>query len=174
MNYKISRNLEYALMALRYMSERKNQCVSAREMAQVFQCPFHPFSRVLQKLADHKLIISQKGIGGGYTFSANLDRLSMYELMSLVLPPTEIAACLSGYCNLLDHCNIQNPIHYLNKKFMEFYKTLNVKEILSCGDGKTTHSKKILNHLVSETSKIPKSIKRKQKELVKTYYTGPV
>ena len=52
MNYRISRNLEYALMALTYMSERKNQCVSAREMVQVFQCPFHPFSRVLQKLAD--------------------------------------------------------------------------------------------------------------------------
>jgi len=167
MNYKVSRNLEYALMALRYMSERKNQCVSAREMIRVFQCPFHPFSRVLQKLADHNLVVSRKGIGGGYTFTASLDQLSMYELMSVILPPTEIAACLSGYCNLLDHCNIQDPIHYLNKKFVEFYKTLNVREILNCGGGKANHSKKSLNNLVRETSRILKPIKRKQKDMGK-------
>ena len=133
MNYKVSRNLEYALMALTYMSERKNQCVSAREMVQTFHCPFHPFSRVLQKMADHGLIKSKKGIGGGYVFTKNLDSLSLYELMSIVLPSIEIAACLSGHCDLLKHCNIQDPIHYLNKRFVEFYKALNVEEILNCG-----------------------------------------
>ena len=90
--------------------------------------------------------------------------------MSVVLPPTEIAACLSGYCNLLDHCNIQDPIHYLNKKFMEFYKTLNVKEILKCGDMENTNSKPSLRNLISDTVKNPQQIKkRKQKDLAKRY-----
>ena len=132
MNYKISRNLEYALMALAYMSKRKNYCVSAREMTETFNCPFHPFSRVLQKMADGGFIQSQKGIGGGYIFSCSLDKMSLYELMSVVLPPVELADCLSGYCHLLDHCNIRSPIHYLNKKFLQFYKTLSLKEILTC------------------------------------------
>ena len=85
MNYRISRNLEYALMALGYMSERKNQCVSAKEMVQAFNCPFHPFSRVLQKLADHELVLSRKGLGGGYVFTKDLDELSLYKLMSILL-----------------------------------------------------------------------------------------
>ena len=134
MNYRISRNLEYALMALAYMSKRKNHCVSSREMTQNFHCPFHPFSRVLQKMAEHHLIESRKGIGGGYVLTKNLDEFSLYKLMSVVLPSIEIAACLSGHCDLLEHCNIKNPVHYLNKKFVEFYKTLNVAEILSCCD----------------------------------------
>lgn len=136
MNYKISRNLEYALMALSYMSERRHQCVSAREMVQTFHCPFHPFSRVLQKMADHRLIKSRKGIGGGYVFTKSLDGISLYKLMSIVLPPIEIAACLYGHCDLLEHCNIQSPVHYLNKRFIEFYKTLNIEEILNCGSTK--------------------------------------
>ena len=166
MNYKISRNLEYALMALSYMSERKNQCVSAREMTQSFHCPFHPFSRVLQKLADHELILSRKGIGGGYIFTKNLDELSLYKLMSIILPPIEIAACLFGYCDLLENCNIRSPIHYLNKKFVEFYKTLSVKEILSCGDMKNFDSEKPLNKFVSKTLKNSQPLKKgRQKNL---------
>lgn len=153
MNYRISRNLEYALIALSYMSERRNQCVSAKEMVQVFDCPFHPFSRVLQKLADHNLISSKKGIGGGYVLTKNLDKLSFYELMSFVLPPIEIAACLSGYCDLLENCNIRNPIHYLNKKFVAFYKTLSVKDILSCGDMKNFNSDESLGDLTDRVSK---------------------
>lgn len=133
MNYRISRNLEYALMALSYMSERKNLCISAKEMVQVFQCPFHPFSRVLQKMADQDFIRAKKGIGGGYILSKNLSRLSLYTLMRGVLPPLEIAACLTGHCNLLEHCNIQSPVHYLNKRFLEFYRTLKVQDILNCG-----------------------------------------
>ncbi len=133
MNYKISRNLEYALMALSYMSERKNKCVSAKEMSQVFHCPFHPFSRVLQKMADHSLVKSRKGIGGGYILTQNLNKLSLYKIMSIVLPPLEFSACMSGHCDLLEHCNIQNPVLYLNKRLVDFYQTLNVKEILTCG-----------------------------------------
>lgn len=150
MNYKISRNLEYALMALAYMSKRKNHCVSAREMVQSLQCPFHPFSRVLQKMADNHLIQSKKGIGGGYILNKNPKEMSLYSLMSAVLPPIEFAACLSGHCNLLEHCNVQNPILYLNKKFLEFYKTINIQEILN-GEHKDSHSDK--NFIKKQTKK---------------------
>ena len=135
MSYKISRNLEYALMALSYMSQA-NGYVSAREMTQKLACPFHPFSRVLQKLVEKKFIESRQGIQGGYILTYDLKELSLYQLMLAVLPPLEIAACFSGSCDLLEYCNIRNPVHYLNKKFLEFYKSLNVQEVLNCGQTK--------------------------------------
>ena len=168
MNYKISRNLEYALMALSYMSEHKNQCVSAREMVQTFHCPFHPFSRVLQKLADQAVIESKKGIGGGYVFKSNLSEFSLYKLMSIVLPPIEIAACLSGHCDLLENCNIKNPVHYLNKKFVEFYKALNVQDILNCGDIKNFNPGKSLKNLANKNVKIQRELKTENKEFNQT------
>ena len=130
MNYRISRNLEYALMALSYMSERPGSCVSAREITQQLNCPFHPFSRVMQKLVDHEIVVSKQGIKGGYFLNKNLEELSFYQLMKAVLPPIEIADCISGSCDLLQSCNIKSPMHGLNKRFLDFYKTLNVREIL--------------------------------------------
>ena len=137
MNYRISRNLEYALMALSYMSERREDCVSAREMTQQLKCPFHPFSRMLQKLVDYKVIVSKQGIKGGYLLNKNLEDLSLYQLMTAILPPLEIADCLSGHCDLLQHCNIKSPVRYLNRKFLDFYKALSVREILGSGSYKT-------------------------------------
>ena len=154
MNYKISRNLEYALMALSYMSKQKNTCVSAREMVHIFHLPFHPFSRVMQKLADQGFIQSKKGLGGGYIFTKNLKNLSLYTLISAILPPIEIATCLSGYCHLFNYCNIQKPIHYLNKKFLEFYKTLSLEEILNCDRTQSSfHNKKNLKPYSYKTIK---------------------
>ena len=136
MNYRMGRNLEYALMALNYMLERRGSCVSAREMTRQLHCPFHPFSRVLQKLVDHKIIISKQGIKGGYLLNKNLEELSLYQLLQAVLPSTEIADCLSGHCDLLQNCNIKSPVRHLNRKFFEFYKALNVCEILGSGSYK--------------------------------------
>ena len=130
MNYRISRDLEYALMALNYISEKQGSCVSAREMTQKLKCPFHPFSRVLQKLVSQRIVVSKQGIKGGYLLQKDLKDLSLYQLMRAVLPPVEIADCISGSCDLLQYCNIKSPIHYLNKKFLDFYKTLSVSDIL--------------------------------------------
>lgn len=157
MNYKISRSMEYALMALSYMSTRPNQCISAREMTQNLHCPFHPFSRVLQKMTDQDLIQAKKGIGGGYIFSTNPYQLSLYTLMKALLSPIEIAACLSGHCDLLEHCNIRNPIHYLNKKILEFYKTLNVQDILNCGQINPSN-KRFINKNYQKKMKATKKI----------------
>ena len=65
-------------MALSYMSERSNDPVSAREITEYLNCPFHPFSRVLQKLVDQEIIVSKQGIKGGYFLNKNLEELSFY------------------------------------------------------------------------------------------------
>ena len=129
MYQKIHRSLEYALMALQYMSDKKDERVSVREMSDYLHCPFDPFSKVMQKMAEAKIIHSKKGVGGGYCFSGNLKDISVYELMFAVLPSTEIADCLSGSCQLLNFCNIKKPILNLNQQLNDFYKGISVESL---------------------------------------------
>ena len=130
MNYRLNRNLEYALMALDYMSCREEGWVSVREMVDDLGCPFDPFSRVMQNLVSAGWVLSRKGIGGGYHLSGELDGFSLYDLMSVILNPVEIASCLSGYCDLSENCNIQTPVKKLNRKFMDFYRSILITELL--------------------------------------------
>ena len=131
MNYRISRQLEYALMALDYMSSRKGQRVAVKEIVEKLHCPFDPLSRVLQKMADQGIVQSQKGLGGGYCFSGDLSALSFYDLMVIILQPIEVVSCLSGDCELLETCNIRTPIRVFNDRLKDFYKSLSVQEILN-------------------------------------------
>ena len=136
MNHRISRQLEYALMALDYMSSRKGQRVAVREMVEKLHCPFDPLSRVLQKMADQGVVQSQKGLGGGYCFSGDLNTLSFYDLMVMILRPVEVVSCLSGDCELLQTCNIRTPIRVFNDRLKDFYKSLSLQEILNPKDTK--------------------------------------
>ncbi len=130
MYQRMNRSLEYAIMALSYMSLKKDKWISVKEMVRELHCSFDPFSKVMQKLSDCCLIQSKKGIGGGYSFSGNLDEISLYQLMSIVLPSTEIADCLSGDCNLLNFCNIRTPIANLNDQLIHFYKGISIQKLL--------------------------------------------
>ena len=137
MNHRISRQLEYALMALDYMSSRKRQRVAVREMVEKLHCPFDPLSRVLQKMADQGVVQSQKGLGGGYCFAGDLNALSFYDLMVMILQPIEVVSCLSGDCELLKTCNIRTPIRVFNDRLKDFYKSLSLQEILNPENTKT-------------------------------------
>ena len=53
---KIHRKVEYSLIALKHMSDRKpGQLTSAKEIAEVYGIPFDTVSRVLQQMAQFPL-----------------------------------------------------------------------------------------------------------------------
>ena len=123
-------------MALSYMSLEKKGWISVKEMVEDLHCPFDPLSKVMQKLSDHHLVQSKKGIGGGYSFSGDLDKISLHQLMSIVLPPTDFASCFSGDCKLLNFCNIRKPIANLNEQLIYFYKGISMKKLLEDSNSK--------------------------------------
>jgi Rrf2 family protein len=64
--FAISKNVEYALMCLRVLSEER-ETWSSRDLSDRFHIPLKLLEKILQKLAFHNLINSTKGPSGGYT-----------------------------------------------------------------------------------------------------------
>lgn len=130
---KINRKLEYALMALKHMSHKvPGELTTAKEVVDETGCPFDATARVLQVLAQKGLLKSEQGAHGGYLIVRDLSKVSFHELTEMILGPLGIVKCLHGedQCELIDRCNILSPVGLLNRKLMEFYKTLSVAELL--------------------------------------------
>lgn len=131
---KINRKLEYALISLKYMSE-KNQgaLTTVREVCQSFDCPFDATSRVLQQLAKAGILKSEQGARGGYLLVTDLRKVSLFHLIEIVIGPMEVARCMSDHanCELSPKCNIFGPVHQLNDQLINFYKGIKVGELLS-------------------------------------------
>lgn len=132
---RIHRKVEYALIALKHMRGKPpGEKTTVKEIASLYGCPVDVTARVLQALAGSGLLISETGAHGGYMIARDLGRLTFYELMEVTLGPLRVAKCLheseGETCDLKSTCNIVTPIQVLNKRLMDFYRSLTVLELL--------------------------------------------
>ncbi len=134
---RLNRKVEYALMALKIMAQKRpGEVTSAKEVVDVTGSPFDATARVLQQMAQNEILRSEQGAHGGYVLIRDLARVSVLELMELILGPMAIAKCMDDEadCDLRSSCNIVAPVSLLNRRLEEFYQSLTVSEILRLKD----------------------------------------
>jgi Rrf2 family protein len=131
---RIHRKVEYALIALKHMrSKSPGEKTTVKEIAGLYGCPADVTARVLQALANHGVLLSEQGAHGGYMIAKDLSRVTFFELLEMTLGPLGVAKCLhesdDAACDLRKTCNIVSPIQQLNRKLMEFYRSLTLAEL---------------------------------------------
>ncbi|HLX63276.1 MAG TPA: Rrf2 family transcriptional regulator [Planctomycetota bacterium] len=89
----ISQTTEYALRAMVFLAEREGHPHAAQEIAQATHVPAGYLSKVLQSLVRANLLISQRGLGGGFSLSRSKSEISIYEVVQAVDPIRRIRSC---------------------------------------------------------------------------------
>src|SRR3989338_788088 len=93
--FKVNRKIEYALIALRYMNSKPKDLVSAKEICDTYKTPFDTTSRVLQIMTQKGIVKAEHGAYGGYTINKDLTKVTLLELVEMILGPMKIANCFS-------------------------------------------------------------------------------
>ncbi|MDG0814778.1 RrF2 family transcriptional regulator [Bdellovibrio svalbardensis] len=131
---KINRKLEYALMALKYMSQKiPGELTSAKEVSDAFHTPFDATARVMQQMAQKGAILrAEYGANGGYQITKDLAKVSLHDLVEVIEGPTALMKCMNSEapCDIHSTCNIVSPLKNLNHKLTEFYKSVSLKDLL--------------------------------------------
>lgn len=131
---KINRKLEYALMALKHMSQKiPGELTTAKEVSDSFHTPFDATARVMQQMAQKGGILrAEYGVNGGYQITKDLAKVSIQDLVEVIEGPTALVKCLhkEAPCEIQGTCNIVSPITQLNQRLTEFYQGLSLKDLL--------------------------------------------
>lgn len=130
---KINRKLEYALMALRHMSQKiPGELTTAKEVSESFQTPFDATARVMQAMAGRGLLKVEHGAAGGYQITKDLSKITLHDLVEIIEGPTALVKCLHKEepCDIQGTCNIVSPITNLNRRLTEFYKSVTLRDLL--------------------------------------------
>lgn len=133
---KINRKIEYALMALKHMSHKTpGELTTAKEIADTYQTPFDATARVMQVMSQKGWLKSEHGAFGGYQIMKDLTKVTMYDLLESILGPTSIAKCMQEEesCEIKGTCNVIGPVSILNLRLIDFYKGINIRELLQHG-----------------------------------------
>lgn len=135
---KINRKIEYSLIALKHMShKRPGELTTVKEISEQYQAPFDVTAKVMQRLTSVGFLKAEQGVTGGYQITKDLTKLTLQDLMESFQGPTEIAKCLHSNekCEIQNNCNIISPIHTLNNRLKDFYKSVNLSDLIHKGQG---------------------------------------
>ena len=131
---KLSKNLEYALLALKYMSKDELEGkLTVKSLSNYLNAPFDPLSRVMQKMARANIIDSEKGVHGGYFLKEDLKKISLNDLILSLQGPLKIVKCMSPEfdCSMDSNCDIKSPVSLLSEKLVHFYSQVSLDELFT-------------------------------------------
>jgi Rrf2 family protein len=131
---KLSKKVEYALMALRSIKGSGENIVTAKEISEGHNIPYDLLAKILQKLKKENILISTQGINGGYKLNTDLNIISLSNLMDMLEDNKAIVECQQMKtdidCIMLDDCTMKNPMEKMQKELESLLKSKMVSEFL--------------------------------------------
>jgi len=129
---KLTRKLEYALIALRHMQDKGDIFISAKEIADMYLIPQELLAKTLQQMAKLNYIKAAQGPQGGYRIRKGLTEISMTQFMEDLEGPIGIVDCnINSDCIQLDNCNIRMPLKQINSNIRAIFNEIRVGDITS-------------------------------------------
>ena len=129
---KLTRKLEYALIALRHMQDKRDTFISAKEIAGMYLIPQELLAKILQQMAKLNYIKATRGSRGGYRIRKGLTEISFTQFIEDMEGPIGIVDCnINSDCVQLDNCNIRMPIKQINNNIRAIFNGIRVGDITS-------------------------------------------
>ena len=128
----------YALLSLSYLAERPGVCASAREIAGAFQLPLPQLMKILKVLHQKGLLLSTRGVKGGYQIGRDLRTVSLYDLMLMLEAglrgtPSDIFRAQPRRSWLAIDGRSEAPLLALQYKLNDFFESVKLWDLVLPG-----------------------------------------
>ncbi len=129
---KLTRKVEYALIALRHIQAKGPEAVSStKEIAGTYGIPSQLLAKILQQMAREGIVEPIQGPLGGYTIKSDLSQINLTHFFEILEGPVGLMDCFfdSG-CGQITQCNIKSPIVKINDSIREMFNNLSVADVM--------------------------------------------
>jgi len=127
---RITKKVEYALIAIKHLQEHPGQLVSVSEISSLYGIPKGILAKTLQTLASSDIVESFKGPSGGYKATVKIANTTLNDFFEILEGPTAIMDCyFEARCDHLNSCNIRRPINKINDSIRTLFNNLTLADI---------------------------------------------
>ena len=130
---RLSKKVEYSLLALQYMAMQDDQISTAKGMSESLGISFEFLSKALQALMKKGLILSHQGIKGGYALARKPDEISVSEVIKALDDSTAVVECFiegtEELCDRVSDCSIRFSMAKMQKKINELFNMTTLAEL---------------------------------------------
>lgn len=133
---KLSRMIDYGVVILSQMSNRREEITTAPELAEATGLPSPMVSKVMKSLARSDLVVSHRGVRGGYTLSRGPEDISVAEIVEALEGPVALTACVEAsdaHCRVESLCPIRGGWEKVNGAIREALEAVSLADLLYSG-----------------------------------------
>lgn len=128
----LSQTAEYALRAVVYLAQNDNRPATIKQIAGPTQVPPGYLAKVMQSLARSGLLVSQRGLGGGFTLAVAPETLTIYEVVQAVDPIVRITRCpLNNPAHAVELCALHKRLDQAAALIEESFRSATVADMLA-------------------------------------------
>ena len=131
----ITRDTDYALRALMFMAgalrQEDKKIVTVEDIVAAERLPRVFLRRILQKLAEKRMLSSYKGKSGGFSFAVPPKKISLADVIIIFQGEIDLTNCfLKGrICPNRSACKIRKKIKTINSNVIEKLDGITIEEL---------------------------------------------
>jgi FeS assembly SUF system regulator len=113
---RITKQTDYGIVLLTHMASQPERQVNAPELAAETQLPLPMVSKILKLLVREGLLLSHRGVKGGYSLARLPGEISMAEIIAALEGPIAITECIdvSSDCSHEQLCPVRSNWQRIN------------------------------------------------------------
>jgi Rrf2 family protein len=131
---EITRQTDYAIRCVLYLSKKQDQPTVVEEIAQEMSIPKSFLSKIVQKLSRADILESFRGIKGGFKLARKPAEISLLDVIAAMQGPAASNKCAvdKAKCNLSCACVVHPVWIELRKQTEDYLRKINFANL---GDG---------------------------------------
>jgi FeS assembly SUF system regulator len=129
---KISKLADYAILIVSYMAQQTEQVLSAKQIATGIHIGLPTVSKVLKLLGAAQIVISYRGIVGGYQLAQATDQITLAQIVTAIEGQVAMTECCSTdtLCVLDAICAIKENWKTINKIILTALGSLTLADMM--------------------------------------------
>jgi Rrf2 family protein len=113
-----------------------NEYAGANRIAEEIGAPPNYLGKLLQMLAREKLVVSQKGIGGGFRLAQNPKRITLLDIVEPIEHIGRWTGCVLGWheCSDADPCAVHDRWKKVRGDYLALLQRTTIADLVRAGE----------------------------------------
>lgn len=129
---RITKQTDYGIVLLSHMAGEPERLFNAPELAAEAQLPLPTVSKILKLLARDGLLVSHRGVKGGYSLSRVPEEMSVAEIIFSLEGPIAMTECIDdgpGECQQEGLCPLQGNWQLINQAVRQALEGITLRQM---------------------------------------------
>jgi len=129
---RVTKLADYGIVMLTYFAANPANTFNAKDIAKVVRLPLPVVSKVLKLLAREGLLVSHRGIKGGYGLALPPEQITVAAIIRALEGPIAVTECtdaLRGGCGIETGCPVRTNWHLINQAIHRALEGISLAEM---------------------------------------------